>query len=105
MVINLHDMSLKELKQLRKDVDHAIATYEERQRADVLQELENLARQKGFALQELTSVVRRQRKPVAPKYANPEDPQMTWSGRGRQPRWAAAALAQGKTLEDLAIQA
>ncbi|MGZ9032950.1 MAG: H-NS histone family protein [Rhodospirillales bacterium] len=40
---------------------------------------------------------------MLPKYRNPDNPEETWSGRGRQPRWVQAALAEGETLDDLAI--
>lgn len=39
------------------------------------------------------------------KYRNPDNPAETWSGRGRPPKWAQAALDQGQTLEDLLIPA
>lgn len=37
------------------------------------------------------------------KYRNPDNPAETWSGRGRPPKWAQAALDQGQTLEDFLI--
>lgn len=37
------------------------------------------------------------------KYRNQDNPAETWSGRGRPPKWAQAALDQGQTLEDLLI--
>ena len=40
---------------------------------------------------------------VAPKYRNSDNPGETWTGRGRQPRWVQAALAEGRSLSDLAI--
>ncbi|WP_158752879.1 H-NS histone family protein [Dyella sp. S184] len=41
---------------------------------------------------------------VAPKYRDPSDPSQTWSGRGRQPFWFAAALKKrGVTAETLLI--
>lgn len=40
------------------------------------------------------------RKDVPVKYRDGEN---TWSGRGSQPRWITAALADGKRLEDFAI--
>jgi DNA-binding protein H-NS len=40
---------------------------------------------------------------VKPKYRNPDDPTQTWAGRGKQPRWFAAAIANGKTESDLLI--
>src|SRR3954447_26758367 len=32
------------------------------------------------------------RSEVAAKYANPDNPSETWSGRGRQPKWVQMAL-------------
>ena len=40
---------------------------------------------------------------VLPKYQNPKAPSETWSGRGKQPRWLAAALKTGHTIEDFVI--
>lgn len=40
---------------------------------------------------------------VAPKYKNPANIFETWTGRGKQPKWVVAALAEGKTLEQLLI--
>lgn len=40
---------------------------------------------------------------VAPKYRNPLNPAETWSGRGKQPRWLAMAVAEGGKLEDFKI--
>ena len=37
---------------------------------------------------------------VAAKFANPSNPQETWSGRGRPPRWLAAKLTDGAKLAD-----
>lgn len=40
---------------------------------------------------------------VAPKYRNPADPEQTWSGRGKRPRWFNEALKAGRKEKDLAI--
>ena len=40
---------------------------------------------------------------VAPKYRNPANKRETWTGRGEQPKWVAAAMKSGKKLDDLAI--
>lgn len=39
---------------------------------------------------------------VPPKYRGPGGE--TWAGRGAQPRWLAAALKEGKKLEDFLIE-
>jgi DNA-binding protein H-NS len=40
---------------------------------------------------------------VFPKYRNPQTPSETWSGRGKQPRWLAAAIKAGRKIEDFKI--
>jgi DNA-binding protein H-NS len=40
---------------------------------------------------------------VFPKYRNPQTPSETWSGRGKQPRWLAAAIKTGRKIEDFKI--
>ena len=40
---------------------------------------------------------------VFPKYRNPQTPFETWSGRGKQPRWLAAAIKAGRKIEDFKI--
>jgi DNA-binding protein H-NS len=40
---------------------------------------------------------------VAPKYRNPGNPEETWAGRGKPPRWLAVQLEQGRKLEDFLI--
>jgi DNA-binding protein H-NS len=37
------------------------------------------------------------------RYRNPANEAETWTGRGKQPRWLAAAIASGKNLQDFAI--
>lgn len=104
MDIDVNTLSLKDLRSLQSQVGKAIANYEERKRKEALAELEEKAKEFGFSLAELTGgAVARKRSPAVAKYANPSDNSETWSGRGRKPRWFAAALAAGKSPDDLAI--
>lgn len=48
--------------------------------------------------------VRRPYPAVKAKYRNPKDPSITWSGRGKTPRWLLAELERGKTFEDFLIE-
>lgn len=103
-MINLDTLDLKDLKQLHKDVGVAIEQFRDRERRKALAEVEAFARERGLTPADLSDIsLKRSRKPASPKYANPADPSQTWTGRGRQPRWVVAALADGKTLDDLAI--
>lgn len=102
--IDLDTLSLKDLKTLRIQVDRAIASFDERKKQEAIAVLEERAREFGFTLAELlgASTVRR-RAPAVAKYASPSDPSITWSGRGRQPRWFQEALSNGSTPESLLI--
>lgn len=104
MDINLNEMTLKELKDLQAQVAKATSSFEDRKKRAAIAELEEVARNNGFSLAELTgAAVVRKRAPATAKYANPADKSDTWSGRGRKPRWYEAALKQGKSQADLAI--
>lgn len=104
MTINLNAYSLKELKELQSQVAKAIANFEDRRKKEALAELEEKAREMGFSLAELTGTATvRKRSPAVAKFANPADASDTWSGRGRKPRWYAAALAAGKKPESMAV--
>jgi DNA-binding protein H-NS len=39
-----------------------------------------------------------------PKYRNSVDPKLTWSGKGRQPKWVMTFLGDGGTLEEMLIK-
>lgn len=107
MPVDLSEMDLDELKSLRKDVERLIEGWEERKRREALAAAEEAARNHGFNLSELGLTAKgkdgKSRVPPVARYANPEDPTQTWSGRGRRPHWIIAALDAGKSLEDLAI--
>ncbi len=106
--MDLNEMSLQELKRLHKDVEKAIASFEQRHLAAARAELETRARELGFSLAELTGMAGTATKPsraaAAPKYRNPNNHEETWSGRGRQPRWLTVALTSvGAKIEDFSI--
>lgn len=105
MNIDLHTLSLKELKDLQSSVVKAIAGFEDRKKSEARAELEARARELGFSLSDLAAAngASRKRTSAAPKYANPANPAETWTGRGRKPRWFSEALARGRNPEDLAI--
>ncbi|GFE65560.1 H-NS histone family protein [Litoreibacter roseus] len=73
---------------------------------DVMQ----LIKESGFELEELglapeKSERKRTRAKAdsAPKFRHPENPALTWSGRGPRPKWLKEALEAGKSIDDFAI--
>ena len=103
--MNLEDLSLEELKSLQNDVAVALYNFEKRKKAEALAEIKSLAHAKGFSLDELLGgeAAKGKRAPAVAKYADPANPDNTWSGRGRKPKWLIAELENGKSVEDFAI--
>lgn len=103
MTINFDKMNLKEMRDLQGRLERAISSFEDRKRREAMAAVENVAREHGFSLVDLTGGKMKRAGTVPPKYSNPGDPTMTWTGRGRQPRWVQESLNKGKTLDDLLI--
>jgi DNA-binding protein H-NS len=101
---NLEALSLKELRQLQKDLAKAISTYEDRHKAEARAKLEAIAKEMGYALSDLIGVdVKATRAPADARYCHPENAAVTWSGRGRKPQWFADHINSGKDPSDLAV--
>ena len=101
---DLEALSLTELKKLQKDIAKAISAFEDRQKAEARAEVAAMAKQMGFSLTELVGTnAKTTRAPAPAKFRHPENPALTWSGRGRKPRWFLDALAAGKTEDELTI--
>lgn len=102
----LEEMDLQGLKDLWRKVDRAIASYETRKRKEARSAVEQTAKEHGFKLAELLGERKsgQGRKSIGgtAKYMNPEDPEQTWSGRGRRPQWVNDALEAGRTLDQMA---
>ena len=103
--IDLSDLSLKDLKQLQKDVAKAVDGFETRKKTEALSILAAKAQEFGFSLADLMGVItpRKSSGPAGAKYCHPENPEITWSGRGRQPAWFKVVVNAGQSAETMAI--
>ncbi len=101
--IDLDSMSLRELQDLEVRLKRAIAVVKDRERVELKQQFEAKAQAAGFSLSELVGGRSTKGKTVAPKYQNPDNKSETWTGRGRKPKWLAAKLEAGATMDDFAI--
>lgn len=97
MSIDWDALSLDELKAIQKNAAKAIEGYEARKRNEALAAVEAKAAEVGFTLSELVGGQKSKGTKYAPKYAYPENPSVTWTGKGRQPNWLKEAVAAGKS--------
>ena len=102
------------LQAQRDALDAQIKQALQAQRADAIAQAKKIivqfdlnARELGLANQVSASVGRKAsgdaRAIVAPKYRDPQNPENTWTGRGKPPRWLANAIAAGKSKESFLI--
>lgn len=108
---NLKSMSIAELYELRNEVAAEIDSRSKEEREKLLREFHDKAKALGVTLEELMSGLlgkaRGSAKPaakkVAAKYVHPGNSKLTWTGRGKRPRWIADWLESGKSLDDLKV--
>jgi DNA-binding protein H-NS len=97
---DLEKMSYQELAQMEAEIGRLIILKKEQERASLKEHITALARDSGFDVKELLGNGRGRSQTLAPKYRNPANPQETWTGRGRMPRWMAAATKGGKVKKE-----
>lgn len=104
---NLDKMPLKDLRDLESRVAAAILRAQEREKADLKQQFEELASRAGMTIHDVVGASRGRGAgkggKVAVKYMNPDNKSETWTGRGRQPRWLSAKLSKGAKLADFSL--
>lgn len=109
MAIDLKNLSPKELEALIANASAHMHEARTAQVQAVKEKIEALLRHGGLSLQDIfpsrgKKVAKGKTGSVAPKYRDPSDPSVTWSGRGRQPAWFVKALKRrGVTEADLLI--
>lgn len=103
--INVEKLSLKELVDLETRVKKAIVMAKNREQDEFLADVKAMAAKRGIALGEVFGGGKSGAKgsKVAVKYRNRDNPAETWTGRGRQPKWLAAAIKKGAKIQDFAI--
>ena len=104
MAKDLDRMSYKELQELELKLKKAKASAEDRSRSEVRTKVETLITNAGFRISDIFGGRGGKGRTVAAKYANPDDPSETWTGRGRKPRWLAAKLKGGDRIEKYLIK-
>ena len=109
---DLKSMTRKELEKLKSNVEKALTKLAEKDKKAALAAAEKAAAAHGFSLAEITGApstkAQRKRKsgpktPSSPKYKNPNDPEQTWTGKGRQPQWFKSAIQSGTAPDAMEI--
>jgi DNA-binding protein H-NS len=90
----------------REALDHKILELKSAAKSAAIARVRQLMEQHGLVATDLSTAAKGKAasptRKVAAKYRDPASG-ATWTGRGLKPKWLAAALAAGKTLQDFAI--
>ena len=76
------------------------------EKAATLEDIKIKIKTYGITMKELNELVTgnvRAHSPVAVKYRHPDNKDLAWTGRGRQPKWMVEYLESGGTLEELHV--
>jgi DNA-binding protein H-NS len=94
----LEKMSYAELADMQSQIDRLKIEKQSAERNAVRQRLVDVAKEHGFDIHDLFGKGRKGT--VAVKYRDPKNPENTWTGRGRMPRWMVAATKGGKARKE-----
>lgn len=109
MSIDLNNMTLVELQSHKAAIETAIQKRKETDRQDAIAKLKAVAAESGYSLEELMKGSRRssskadKRSSVEAKYAHPDNKSLTWTGRGKTPKWIVELESSGKSRDSLLI--
>lgn len=101
--LNIERMTLPQLVSLHDEITSAIHAARARERMEVKRQMAELAKAHGFKLDDLVGGRRSIKSIGAARYANPDDPSDTWTGKGRKPNWLLARLKKGAKIEEFEI--
>ena len=105
---DISKLSVEELKRLQVEAEALIVSKKDQAIEDAYDQIVAIADGLGFSIEELLELGEQKRKKttrkaVEPRYRNKNNPEQTWTGRGKQPRWLVAELEKGANLEDFLI--
>ena len=103
---NLKQLSFAELKALQDDISTEMEVRQKEERQKLLQEFRDKAKDLGISLDDLLAGQKGKARisgKVAAKYVHPDDRGLTWTGRGKRPRWVSDWLDSGRSLDALKV--
>ena len=98
----------EEAERRLQDIRKAESEYDGRRKSELRAEIEKMLSAEGYSVADIFGAAAAKaskgkgRAKGAAKFRHPENPQITWTGKGRQPAWYRDHVEKGGNPEDLA---
>jgi DNA-binding protein H-NS len=102
--MNLSGLSVVDLRALQEQVKQEIKRREHDDMAKAREQILAIAHSVGIPLKDLIGTpLRMKTGTVAVRYRHPSNPQLQWTGRGRQPKWVVKWQEEHQSLDGLRV--
>ena len=101
LIENIETAELDELLAAQKAIGQTIRVRQEAFQTERAKELQSLAQRYGLKVRISSPSAHEHKQP--PKYRHPENPNLTWCGRGMRPHWLKELEQRGGNRKDLLI--
>lgn len=98
-----NEMSMAQLLAAEVELKNELNLRKREAKRGLMKEMQVKAKAAGLSMSDLLGTGKNKPE-LQPKYRNPGNPAQTWAGLGKRPDWLKAALAEGKTLQDLSVR-
>lgn len=104
--MDLSNMSVGDLRNLQEQIKQEMKKREGQEMQKAREQILAIAQSVGVPLKDLMAATAGRGSKgatVAVRYRHPDDSNLQWTGRGRQPKWVKEWVEGGKSIDDLRV--
>lgn len=102
---SIEEQTYSDLVKSKREIEQELERRRVEGLARLILTIKSQVKDSGFTIQEVArELVKVKHSQSEALYIHPKNPLLTWTGKGRKPRWIQEALAKGSKLEDFRIR-
>ena len=101
--MDLSVLTLAELIDLQKRIPVEIKRRAAKEKNALLNDVKKMVEERGFSFEDLLGNEVKTRAAVKVKYRHPKNEALTWTGRGRTPKWVAEWESENGSLDAIRV--
>ena len=103
IIADMENLSFEDLNKIAEEAQKLIKRKKAEAERTFLARMKEEAKAQGIDLDAVLGNVKGNKGKGIPLYAHPNNPNKTWTGKGRKPNWVEDHLKNGGQLDDLKI--